>query len=605
MALAQFSSRWKRIVRGIGLPLPELLFETGRTRHRPHLLRVFLCSLHRRVGDRLEHGRAQGQAVAPAVLADHFKNAEDRPRAFAYSMEAAQAAIDAYAFNNAVGHLDEAQRLCPDDADLAIRHHLWERLGTACGSSGRLDDAIATYSEALKHGETGVARATAHFGMAEAYQRKCAAEQATGHLDETLRELGYPRPASALGHLADLCRAAAYFHLVPAWLSPRRRRPAQVPRLELACSTYHRYCQIVGKYNVFMYTFCSYKAIYFAKILGTPERLFEAYSKQGLNCGMISFGWVAMHYLRAAQGAAASCRRSLVQATARAYLGCAHYFCGRLAEAEADLLEAVGPLDKVGDWFGMFCHHLLRHIYAVRGDFPKELAEAEGEIAVGEDRGDRDTLAWGYYGKANALARSGRTKEAESLALHAVELLPARSTSMGIALGVLGFVRLQSSNYPGAREALEQARAASFQACCAFEFVGPTFPLLVESLLGPQWAEAESGPSRAVVRQAWRESRFARFIGWCYPNYGPHALRVSGRAAFALGKTRRAARFLERSIAAAEALGARYDLARALLDASCVVPAKAEEYRGRGHRLLAELGAVVPEAERSFSSSNV
>src|SRR6185437_7592935 len=109
------------------------------------------------------------------------------------------------------------------------------------------------------------------------------------------------------------------------------------------------------------------------------------------------------------------------------------------------------------------------------------------------------------------------------------------------------------------------------------EFVGPTYPLFVESLLGPRWAEADGGPSRAVARKAWRESRFARFIGWRFPNCGPHALRVSGRAAFALGKSKRAARYLERSIAAAEALGARYDLARAWLDASLVIPDRADD----------------------------
>ena len=100
-----------------------------------------------------------------------------------------------------------------------------------------------------------------------------------------------------------------------------------------------------------------------------------------------------------------------------------------------------------------------------------------------------------------------------------------------------------------------------------------------------------AGPSR---RKAWRESRFARFIGWRFPNYGPHALRVSGRAAFALGKTRQAARYLERSIAAAEELGARYDLARALLDASRVIPEKADDYRRRGQQLLDELGRRRP-----------
>jgi hypothetical protein len=100
-----------------------------------------------------------------------------------------------------------------------------------------------------------------------------------------------------------------------------------------------------------------------------------------------------------------------------------------------------------------------------------------------------------------------------------------------------------------------------------------------------------------VAKKANRESRFARFFGWRFPNYGPHALRVSGRAAYALGRSKKAAKYFERSIIAAEKLGARYDLARALLDASLVIPEKTDEYRRRGQQLLDELGAVVPEAE--------
>ena len=71
-------------------------------------------SLHRRVGELLEDRRERGKAVAPAVLADHFRNAEDRPKGFAYTMEAAAAALEAYAFNNAVVQLKEAQQLLPD-----------------------------------------------------------------------------------------------------------------------------------------------------------------------------------------------------------------------------------------------------------------------------------------------------------------------------------------------------------------------------------------------------------------------------------------------------------------------------------------------------------
>jgi hypothetical protein len=40
MASEQFSSRWKRIVRSISLPLPELFLEPGRSRFGPQLFRV-------------------------------------------------------------------------------------------------------------------------------------------------------------------------------------------------------------------------------------------------------------------------------------------------------------------------------------------------------------------------------------------------------------------------------------------------------------------------------------------------------------------------------------------------------------------------------------
>ncbi len=57
-------------------------------------------------------------------------------------------------------------------------------------------------------------------------------------------------------------------------------------------------------------------------------------------------------------------------------------------------------------------------------------------------------------------------------------------------------------------------------------------------------------------------------------------------------------RYFERSIAAAEKLGARYDVARGYLDIARVMPERSDEYRRRGQSLLDELGAVVPEAER-------
>lgn len=136
-----------------------------------------------------------------------------------------------------------------------------------------------------------------------------------------------------------------------------------------------------------------------------------------------------------------------------------------------------------------------------------------------------------------------------------------------------------------------------------FDFGVPTFAGVVESRLGPYWWKVDGGPARSVARRAARESLVARFAAWRFPNYRPLALRVSGRAAQALGKSKQAARYFERAIATAETLGARYDLARAYLDASHVIPAKADTYLRLGRELLAELGAVVPEAERITRSA--
>ena len=280
-------------------------------------------------------------------------------------------------------------------------------------------------------------------------------------------------------------------------------------------------------------------------------------------------------------------------------VGAAQYAAGCLDESEALLRQAVEPLDRVAEYFTSFSHHFLRHLYAVRGDIPSEIAESDAEIALGTIRGDDEALAWGSFGKASALARAGRTGEALELTRHAVELLRRRkSMAVAIAQAIEGFALMQASDYAAARSVLEESARLVRAKFWYMEVVAPTFPLLVESLLGPRWSDPQSGPGRRVARKARREGRFASFLGRLFPNLRRTRLRVSGRAVFGLGKTRQATRYLEQSIAAAEAHGARYDLARALLDASLVIPEKADEYRRRGHQLLDQLGAVVPEAER-------
>ncbi|MBI1325726.1 protein kinase [bacterium] len=557
-------------------------------------------SLHRRVGELLELRRATGQFVAPALLAEHFRNADEQLKAFGYGMEAAQAALDAYAFNNAVTHLEDALKLQPDNAESATLYRFFEMLATAHSASGRLDEAISNYEKALEHATSAIQKGRVHYGIGEAYHRKGDFEAATRFFGRALSDVGFPRSNSRAGRLLDMWMTSVYFHLLPHWCRRPVNGPDRNERIGLAISTYLRLCQINGQRSTFEYTHNTYKIVGFAKRLRSPEFVAIAYSKLGLNCGIFGLHRLGMAFIQRARKAAETSSRDDLKAMAEGHIGGALYFSGRLDAAESHLLNAIPVLDKVGDWFGFFSHHTLRHLYSVRGDFAAAIAEADREITTATTRGDRETLCWGQYGKADALARVGRIVEANDIALRAVEELASfRSTTEGIALGVLGLVRLQASDYAGAREALERSRTRLYKSAFVVEFSGPTFPLLVESLLGPRWfmPETQYGPGRTSARKAWREARTARAIGRLYPNYWPHVLRVSGRAAQALAKTNKAASYFERSIVSAEKLGARYELARALLDASLVIPDRAEEYRRRGQQLLSEVGGVIPEAE--------
>lgn len=116
----------------------QLVHDLLRERSNGDLSAMRPRSLHRRVGVLLELRRKQGQGVAPAVLAEHFKQSEDRSRAFAYSLEAAEAAIDAYAFNNAIAHVKDAQELCDliDRAVESLTARGSTTVGVACGVLG-------------------------------------------------------------------------------------------------------------------------------------------------------------------------------------------------------------------------------------------------------------------------------------------------------------------------------------------------------------------------------------------------------------------------------------------------------------------------------------
>ena len=130
-----------------------------------------------------------------------------RRRRFAYTMEAAEAALEAYAFNNAIAQLNEAReaparRRRRRDALQASGHAGHRRTA----ASGRLDDAIAAHTA----GPRPTPRIGSPGGRPIRHRRDLSSARASSkmrsrHFDLALREVRIPAPyercRAPLGHL--------------------------------------------------------------------------------------------------------------------------------------------------------------------------------------------------------------------------------------------------------------------------------------------------------------------------------------------------------------------------------------------------------------------
>jgi len=288
------------------------------------------------------------------------------------------------------------------------------------------------------------------------------------------------------------------------------------------------------------------------------------------------------------------------EAIAKGYVGCAHYFGARLTEAERLLRGSVGVLDRRGDsWERMYFYHNLRHLYSIVGDAKQEIESARVEMQIGEAVNDPEGTCWGAYGIANALARSGKLEQAHKYMQRALGILSGRTNIVVVptALQTYGFVHLQSGDYAAARQVLEESCHNIRRDWAFIEYTVRAFPLLAESLLGPRWHDPAANKDDKVIRRRWKLSRQAKFWAWRFPNYMPHALRVRGRAAWSIGKQKRAVECFQRAIKVGEAIGARFDVARACLDFAKLDSDNKTNYEQRGRQILNEIGAVLPECE--------
>jgi DNA-binding CsgD family transcriptional regulator len=169
------------------------------------------AELHLRVARALEQPSFRGTGPSLVDLAYHYAQAAPlggAEQAVAYNLQAAQAATEALAFDDAVGHLRVALDL--GIADLAERGDVSLELGDACHKAGRAGDALEAFTRTAELARTLDDRellARAAIGFEEACWRPGIADAGAVELLEEAVAVGVERPELRVRLLGGLARA--------------------------------------------------------------------------------------------------------------------------------------------------------------------------------------------------------------------------------------------------------------------------------------------------------------------------------------------------------------------------------------------------------------
>ncbi len=562
-------------------------------------------ALHRRVGEVLEQNSKRQGLAAVGKLAGHFYEARVADKAFGYLLDASENALASYAVDEALRHLGRASELEPEIDDDRARFRMHGLAATSHNAEGNPSEAIASLQRQLEFAADPIEKASIHAEIGEVHFRVGDFDQSVEVFDAALQMIGDGRPRSSAAVLASTGSSLARMVLPQGVNRLRFSKERERRRLQVAHRVFSTLELLSAQRNVLHCGQAHGRHVVLSAKLGDPAYLTHASARQALIFGIFSLNGLALRAGRRALTYAQQGADPQAEAIAKGHVGCAHYFGARLAEAEQLLRASVAVLDRRGDsWERMYFYHNLRHLYSITGDTEGEIECARVEMQIGEAVNDPEGTCWGAYGVANAMARSGNHDKSHQYMQRALGILSGRANIVVVptALQTYGYVHLQSGDYQAARDVLEESCRNIRKDWAFIEYTVRSYPLLAESLLGPHWYDRSQSLDEELVKRSWRISRTARFCAWRFPNYMPHALRVRGRAAWRMGKRKKAIDCFRRAIAVGDSIGARYDTARACIDLSRLDVDDRQQLAQRGDDLLKTLDAVLPAGEEPATS---
>jgi class 3 adenylate cyclase/tetratricopeptide (TPR) repeat protein len=474
------------------------------------------------------------------------------------------------------------------------------RAGDHAGSIAASAEALAYYGRAVEaykqsgHEWDARERAELDRKMGEAFFRRGEHDLAAKYLEQALACLGFGYPRTQAGVRMTIARAAArqLVHRLLPLARYRRISDEPDPWMDELSRILDTLGWIYFFSNPERVVLDSFRQLNTAERRGHRLAIVRASTGLGLAFDTLPARSLAGSYHR--RSVALSSTLENRRSVGIAYLGLAHhqrYQLGALDDALHNFLRAREECQRAGDLRSRMCAVLMvAEVTALMGDVRISLGHGRQLIEIGEDAGDSQVRGWGHHTVGRALYLVGALDQAQAQLERACELserVPDYQ-ALFVARGNLGLVLIEQGSLDDALTVLEPTlRLAQERRLRTFARTD-----LLKALAKAYLLEAEQAPAVGrdqLLRRAKRACRELARQERLDCAAAPAARRMEGTYHWLRGKSARADERWRRSIAAAEALGAPYELAVTQLEAGR--RATKDALVAHGHRLLSELAS--------------
>jgi class 3 adenylate cyclase/tetratricopeptide (TPR) repeat protein len=515
------------------LPELEYLFTHALVQEATYgsILRQRRLELHRRVGECIERLFPDRLDEFYGLLAHHYGQAEDWPKAHEYLLKAAE----------------EAARIAADAEAL-----------------GYYRRALGTHAQVFGERWDPVERAALERGMGEAFFRLGRHEEATEHLYRALDLLGASYPQSRRG-VGWASRREFARQLLGRPFVGRRRDRSSGPVDWERCGVYGALCWIDHQSDPERFGLDSLLLLNLAERRGITRGTVYGSAAVGLVVAHVPLDRVARGYRERSRALANELGDPLAMGDALLVASMGEHLRGHWGVALDGFVEAERLFREAGALRAWGSSATMRaYVLLYQSRFDECLAVCHEIERVARDASDPLLLGYALHTRAAVLLRRGHCAPALDLYLEAVELyrpVPAPFSSLR-ALADAALCHLRLGRLDEAVAAAEESEAIvvrhrfrGFQPVNAAIAAADVFLQLAE-----EGSEEALGKASTAVRTAAKRTKVA-------VEGKPGAHRVRGNIEWLRGREGAARRWWRRSLEEAESQGAPYEAALTALDA--------------------------------------